>query len=234
MLDVCINCCMDAELEAEMRRVPLRSISAKHFYQYNTSAKSEQQPVDEIKYLLPRMLELLAQGSELHHSIEVCLQRIGSCGAAAFSQKERVAIDTFALCYFTEYLNQHPWLNDDGFSPDNAFSVLLMFDYGGLALEPLLDRWLAIDCNAATLHYADASYFDFWREGKIGNAFASERLLFCETMQSWLTSSKNRECFAKRILNFDVGALYRAGDIHRGCGLNSKDVIEAVFDLITD
>lgn len=234
MLDVCIQCCMDPKLEAQMRHLPLRALTAKHFYEYNTSAMSNRQTADEIKYLLPRLFELLGQGAELHHSIEVTLQRIGNCDPAAFSERERTAINGFAFCYFAEYLNRHLWLEGDGYSFDNAFSVLLMFDSGGVALEPLLDYWVSYDCPAATLHYADASYFDFWREGKVGNAFATDRLLFCETMQSWLTLPENRECFAKRILNFNVDALYRAGDIHRGCGMNSKDVLEAVFDAVTE
>lgn len=234
MLDVCLQCCMDPELEAQMRRLPLRDLTAKHFYEYNTSAMSDSQTAEEIKYLLPRLIELLAQGAQLHHSIEVALQRLGNCDPKAFSEKERAALDAFALCYFAEYLNQHLWLDGDGYSFDNAFSILLMFNSGGVAVEPLLDYWAANDCAAATLHYADASYFDFWREGKVGNAFADGRLDFCKTLQSWLMEPKNRETFANRILNFNVETLYRAGDIHRGCGMNSKDVLEAVFDAIVE
>src|SRR5258706_349774 len=72
-LDACVTCCMDADLEREMRRLPLRSLTEHHFYQYNDAAKSVVQPADEIKYLAPRMLELLAQGARLHHSTELYL-----------------------------------------------------------------------------------------------------------------------------------------------------------------
>src|SRR5256885_7718593 len=39
-LDACVTCCMDADLEREMRRLPLRSLTEHHFYQYNDAAKS--------------------------------------------------------------------------------------------------------------------------------------------------------------------------------------------------
>ncbi len=68
-LDVCLNCCMSPAVEREMRRLPLSELRGQHFYSYNTSAKSEIQPVEEILYLLPRMLELIADGEEVHHSI---------------------------------------------------------------------------------------------------------------------------------------------------------------------
>lgn len=64
-LNVCTFCCMDEELEREMRAVPLRKLKRQHFYEYGTGAKSvDGQSADEVKYLLPRLLELLAAGEE--------------------------------------------------------------------------------------------------------------------------------------------------------------------------
>jgi hypothetical protein len=57
---------MDAALEREMHMLPLRALSERHFYEYNNSVKSDVQPEDEILYFLPRMLELLTQGAQLH------------------------------------------------------------------------------------------------------------------------------------------------------------------------
>ena len=50
-LDVCLNCCMDAGLERDMREKPLRQLTSRHFYEYNTSAKSMEQPAAEILFL---------------------------------------------------------------------------------------------------------------------------------------------------------------------------------------
>ncbi len=234
ILDVCTRCCVTPEVEACMRRTPLRGLTAQQFFEYNCSAKSAKQPVDEIKYLLPRLMELVAKGAEVHHSTELQLQRLGNSDAAAFSEVERAAIDAFALAYFSDFLARHPWMSLEGASLDGALELLLMFDYGGIALEPLLERWLQNDCVAATLHYADASYWDFGTAMKFKNAFASDRETYCETLKSWLLRPENRRLFANRILRVDVAALKESGNASVGYGMTQKDLLEAVFDSITE
>ena len=124
MLDVCIACCMDADLEKEMRRVPLHKLTEKHFYAYNGTAKSRVQPVDELRYFLPRLLELLAEGAELHHSTELYLERLGNCDWSAFSPDECAAIDAFALAYWSDFLATHPWHHQSGYSyPESVTSI---------------------------------------------------------------------------------------------------------------
>src|SRR5689334_22591272 len=78
-LDVCLNCCVSEKVERELREWPLAEITARHLYDYNTSAKGLVQPVKEVKHLLPRMLELLSEGEQIHHSIELSLDRLGLC-----------------------------------------------------------------------------------------------------------------------------------------------------------
>jgi len=236
LLDVCTFCCMDAALEKEMRCLPLPQLTARHFYEYNTSAKSEVQPGDEIKYFLPRMLELLSQGAELHHSTELYLDRLGRCEADALSVRERAAIDAFAWVFFAEGLQQHHWQTQapGRFMGSNAFDILLMFDLGGIALEPLLAHWLQAQSPGATLHYVNASYWDFWRTREIENAFAEDRPAFCETMKSWLLDARHRAHFARKMLALDVSAIDRQNACARGAGMGPKDIFESVFDLIAD
>ena len=238
LLDVCVGCCMDAALEKEMRCMPLRQLTARHFYEYNTSAKSEVQPGDEIRYLLPRMLELLSQGAELHHSTELYLDRVGRCEPGSFSAQERVAIDAFALVFFAEGLRQHHWQAraPSPFMGSNAFDILLMFDLGGIALEPLLTHWLQAQGTSATLHYVNASYWDFWKAQEIDNAFAADRPAFRETMKSWLLDARHRECFAAKMLALDASMIDQAGGCECGCGagLGPKEIFESVFDLIAE
>ncbi len=140
LLDVCTACCMDAELEREMRRLPLHQLTQKHFYQYNDSAKSQVQPAREIKYLAPRLLELLAEGARLHHSTELYLDRLGRCEPGSFSATEQAALQGFALAYFAQGLEQWPAASDSLFQGDNAFSILLMWAYARVPLEPLLQH----------------------------------------------------------------------------------------------
>ena len=91
-LDACTYCCMDPACETQMRRLPLSALTAQHFYAYNGAAKSTVQPAPEMHYLLPRLLELVVQEAELHHALEITLQRLGACPAEAFSPRQHAAI----------------------------------------------------------------------------------------------------------------------------------------------
>jgi len=232
-LDVCLVCCMDETLEKEMRRLPLRRISARHFYEYNCSAKSEVQPEDELMYLLPRMLELIANGAEVHHSEELYLDRLGNCGAGAFSAEEYAAIEAFALAYFTDCLSRHPWQSGEGSGRDAAFELLLMFAIGGIDLKPLLDYWLNDESTAATLHYVSAGFYEFWKDQRIQNAFAESRPEFQEVMQAWLTDEEHRQTFARRILKLEMNNLDQTPTCYYGSRITPQDMAETVFDLIT-
>lgn len=152
-LDVCINCCMDAELEKEMQRMPLRHITAAHFVEYNGSAKSIRQPIAEIKYLLPRLFELIANGADVHHSTVLFLERLGHCRSDAFSVVERNAIDSFALAFFAACLSRHRWRSSDCLDSSDALDFLLMFDIGGIDLQPLLAYWLKTESVTAAMHH---------------------------------------------------------------------------------
>jgi hypothetical protein len=234
LLDVCTHCCMSPELEKEMRKMPLRQLTIKHFYEYNTSAKSSEQPPEEIKYLLPRMLELLAQGAELHHSTELYLQRMGKCEATEYSIAERTAIDAFALAFFADGLAQYPSLSTNLFMGSNAFDILLMFDLGGVKIQPLLKYWLDTESVASTLHYAEASYWGFWNEYRIKNAFTDDDSKFSEVMKNWLMNKQNRDCFAGKILAINIGNMESANDCECSSSFKLKDIVESVFDLIAE
>lgn len=61
-LNACVcGCCMDDKLELQMRTLPLRELTTEHFYQYNNAAKDEIEKPNELKYFLPRMVEIFVQ-----------------------------------------------------------------------------------------------------------------------------------------------------------------------------
>ncbi len=232
MLDVCLGCCMPEPLEKEMRTLPLAQLTVKHFYGYNDSAKSLVQPAREIKYFVPRMLELLAQGAELHHSTELYLQRMGNCDPSEYCATERLAIDQFALAYFADGLSQFPTGKNHRFAGASAFDVLLMFNLGGVTLEPLLEYWLQTQDPASTLHYAESSYWDFWTTQKVQNAFAPDGGVFCEMVQSWMLNAQHRERFAQKLLAADVDEF----DAAETCSCCSRPglayMVGSVFDWV--
>ena len=107
-LDVCLNCCVSEQTEKRLRQWPLDQLTDRYFYEYNTSAKSDIQPVAEIGHLLPRMLELLAEGTEIHHSIELSLDRLGRCPKGSWNEGEQEVLDRFASAYFDCVLRDGP------------------------------------------------------------------------------------------------------------------------------
>jgi hypothetical protein len=234
LLDVCTGCCMDEKLEKEMRKLPLASLYRNHFYQYNDTAKSEVQPADEIKYFIPRLFELLSQNEELHHSVELYLDRVGRCPAGSFTDAERVALDNFALAFFADGLKETPGCASTRFMRENAFTILLMFDIGGIDIDPLLDNWIADDGIASTLQYAEASYWDFWTRAQIGNAFASDRSGYQNKLKAWLLNSNHRKTFAQRILDCTGRLSAEALENRVTCHMTQEDVLNEVFQYVAE
>jgi len=199
-LDVCLECCVSVDFEQQLRQWPLAQITAKHLYEYNTSAKSEVQSAHEVGHLLPRMLELLAKGEEIHHSIELSLDRLGRCPEGSWNDEEREVLNRFALAYFDCILRggtlgdgHRQWLED-------PLSVLLMLNIGGLAVEPLLARWLDCKDPIATVQFVTSTYSDFWEHREYANAFASDRPAFRAQIRDWLLNPDNRQRFVANLL----------------------------------
>ena len=236
LLDVCTACCMDAELEREMRHLPLRQLTQRHFYEYNDSAKSQVQPADEIKYLAPRRLDMLAEGARLHHSTELYLDRLGRCELGSFSAAEQSALQGYALAYFAQGLEQWPAASDSLFQGDNSFTILLMWAYARVPLEPLLEHWLDSDSDASTLHFVDACYWDYvWNTNQMGNAFATDRVEYRCTMEAWLNSPATKTRWTEKLLRLaDAGptsSWLPAGALDHQC-YPLPERISAVFDAM--
>jgi hypothetical protein len=53
-------------------------------------------------------LELLANGEEIHHSIELSLGRFGRCKHHTWSSEEQPSANRFALAYFDAVLRAEP------------------------------------------------------------------------------------------------------------------------------
>jgi hypothetical protein len=77
-LNVCTHCCMTLAMESEICATPRKLLTAKHLYEYNSAAVGANPlgVANEAVYFAPRMLELIANGAEIHHSAEIALQRL--------------------------------------------------------------------------------------------------------------------------------------------------------------
>lgn len=224
-LDAC-TCCMDPELQDQMRKLPLRKLTRQHFYEYNCAAKGLVQPVSEILYFLPRLLELIALGEEVHHSTELYLDRIGRCPPDAFSEAERALLNRFALTCFADLL-----ASLDQPQPDDPLSVLLMFHIGGLQIEPLLDYWLNCQDPQSTVHYVEASYWQFWEGREVSTPFAQDRPDFRQSIRQWMLAPAHRAVFADKLMQPEFLQLV---DDRRDSGRMTFGVlVDAVFDQLS-
>lgn len=227
-LNVCTGCCMSEELEHEMRTRPLRELTARHFYEYCTGAMGHlEQPVDEVRYLLPRWLELIAAGETIHHSIELYLDRVGHCGPGSFTADETRVLDAFMLAHFNHALTEG-CLGDDGSDP---LSLLIMADAGGLQVQPLLQHWLSDPGPVSTAQFVRSTYWDFWPEQALGNAFASERAALQATFKAWILAPTTKAAFAAKLL--DPGFLAFAAQVDLGGRVPFSLMVEAVFDHLS-
>jgi hypothetical protein len=129
LMQVCLcNVCMTAEQQQELSTTPLRQIPVGLIREYSNSAHEIPKNTDELKYILPRYLELIAEGICPHpFAWELCLSRFGDArkmdtktrdlhrdlqsnrrtraGANVpsrpiFSQEEACFLDRFLLAFF--------------------------------------------------------------------------------------------------------------------------------------
>lgn len=222
-LDAC-PCCMSPTLEQQMREWPLRQLTSDHFYQYNSAAASTEQPANELKYLMPRLLELMAEGAYLHHSTELYLVRLGRCLPNGFTRAERAVLDQFALAYFSTGLDRSECWGD------NALSDLLTMHIGGLNIAPLLAHWLDREDPQSTLHYVKATYWDFWQKRKVSNAFADDRPDYREQVAQWLLAPEHRQRFADKLLKPDF--LRLAEQQPKTACIPFQYIVDMVFDAL--
>jgi hypothetical protein len=230
-LGVCLACCMTPEIERELREWKPSALTAHHLYEYNTSAKPPSQSVPELGHFLPRMFELMVAGRDIHHSTELFLVRLGNCPADSWRADERAAIERFSIALFDVVLRgatlpdtAHPWTED-------PLATLLMFDIGGVAIEPLLVAWLRCEHPASTIQYVESTYWHFWEDETYSNPFATDRPSFQRRLRDWLLDPECRRVFAAKLLHPDF---QEAARMHVADGrVPFPLVIEAVFDHLT-
>lgn len=226
-LNVCTNCCMPEGLEREMRTLPLRALSAQHFYEYCAGAMGDLvQPADEIRYLLPRWLELIAAGERTNLSVELNLDRVGRCGPAAFDARETAVFDQFMLAYFDHELDD----NNPAVEASDPLAVIIMADLAGLSVAPLLQHWTTHPGTASTALFVRSTYWDFWPDGELANAFAEDRAGLRVAFKAWMAAPETRAAFKAKLLQPDF--LSRVDSFPCGHRVPFKVMVEAVFDLL--
>lgn len=224
-LNVCTSCCMPVVLEQEMRAMPLRKLTVRHFYEYSIGAMGDLvQPAEEIRYLLPRWLELVAAGEETHHSTELTLDRIGRCPEGSFTGEETSVLDEFMLAYFDHQLDDR----NPAVEASDPLAVIIMADTAGLSVAPLLQLWTKHPGTASTALFVRSTYWDFWPDTELANPFAEDRVGLRATLKTWMLASETREAFKAKLVQPDF--LSRVDGFPCGHRVPFNIMVEAVFD----
>lgn len=127
----CTACCMTPENDALFFRTPRRALPVTFFDDWYSAAFSAPAAPELRRYLLPRVLELMAQGVSLGLGTELMLYRFDTGVPDLWSPAEQEVIARFVRLFLDlQAVPDSPWgcLDD----------VLCMFALAGHDMEPLL------------------------------------------------------------------------------------------------
>lgn len=159
-LGVCTACCMDPALERAMLRKEPADLTLHEVREWLDAAFGGGMAEQQVAWIMPRILELLAEGHEVATAgNEVALRRLRDAGFPGSGSRERLACVT-AACHVI--LDRHidarkPYLDD----------VLCMIANGGLPIAPYIARLDALPGDRlADLLHADWTHVNgltIWR-----------------------------------------------------------------------
>ncbi len=184
-------CCISSDMVKYLLHEPLRSISAIGIWEYINAVSFSSDDSIEMPYLLPRILELIAEDAEIASGIETQLDKLKQIDPNVLDTKAHQILNDFALQYWTDCLNKIIQTELDGAGFDR---ILIMFAGGGLSVTPLLsylvtitDFWVVSDC----------AYFIFGdrESGKLRSAFASDYPELDLEINEWIKN--NTEVLSK-------------------------------------
>lgn len=188
------NCCLSHEDAVLLKTTPVKEINRRLIYEYLDASEDHDQHALalQIKYLLPRILDLLVKDEHIHHSAECILDKCRFNLSAVWKDQEIEFMNRFALCFFRLKI----LVFDD---TDQVDSYLIMFHKGGLNIQPLLDEWLKhLHISNALLNLLYILYYHF-DQGVYRQSFADEKLI--QLMQNWANKLRNNEIFVTAIID---------------------------------
>jgi hypothetical protein len=209
-LDVC-PCCVSEEEQAVLIKTPLENIPLEALSIYNNSATSEVININEFKYFLPRMLELIAELKFPSHSVEITLSRIGYTSLENWLEAEVVFLRKFMESFFVECLIMYPFIDFE-----NLCSVIIMFSKTNFDVTWTAKVWETVNDLESVMHFIETidTEIKISRFGKlkIDNGFADNRMNF---LTEWLQDKKTIILFKEKIEMFLVKENYRGEYVER-------------------
>ncbi len=222
-LEICTNCCVTKEEEKILVRTPLRKITKEimNFY-YNSAQTYSQRELYEMKYFLPRVLELLANFEVPTHSIEISLTRLMLDKKEWWLQKEKELLHEFAIAYFQKCLEQYPL--PERISIDK---IIIMFGIAHFEIEKILECWKNAEEVTAFLHLKDflwnkIEYDDFQKPIKLKNSFSEPYLDVI--IVNWLRNKNVKKTFLQSIEKIIF---------HNPCSKEDMDELNLLYETLT-
>lgn len=200
LLDVCTVCCIDREEENRLVTLSVAGISHEDLNTYATAAFAALPSVpEEFKHFLPRYLELLKDFAIPGAITETTLVRLKQYRQLAeWPEQEVRLLHDFAEALFAKALLSYP-IQSDGLLLW-IDELLILFEKGGIEINPLLEQWSAHTGHTSLLHLQDLllNSLNPQKGYCLNNTFASDE--FSRVMQEWLIS--HRQIFADRIEHY--------------------------------
>ena len=195
----CGNCITREEIKA-LVSTPLRELSGDLIYTYISAMfESEDKAITELRYFLPRMLELLSVGQTLYIDEGFSLSKCHFERAHIWKEEEIAFMERFAKAFFDEVL--------EGESPhlySSAEDWLVCFGLSGLSITPLLDSWLKQADRVKALYDFQELLSDSLRPIGIvfkHSYFKDKRPELNEQITTWLTASQTQQTFLQATEN---------------------------------
>lgn len=182
------TCCLQPDDAELLKGLPLKQVDHRLIYEFLDAAETNNTPllVQQIKYLLPRILDLLVQNERLRMAPEFVLNKCKCNIQELWLDTEIEFLNRFALAYFTEQA-----------ITDRADFVLeealFMFYFAGLRMEPLLDHWLKMCSKQRPLNDLAEFLLCNMKEGVFVDVYEDEVLT--EILNVWLSQSELKAIF---------------------------------------
>ena len=129
-------CCLKENEVISFKTLPINMLSRDLIFNYLDAEEEDNRItlIIQMKYLMPRILELITQNEHIAHSPEISLDKCHCDFEHAWTSLEIDFIQQFALCFFKEKLTYF-------IEGSHADTHIIMFYRAGLNILPLLNYW---------------------------------------------------------------------------------------------
>lgn len=189
-IGVCPHCIHQEELD-RLLAVPLRDLSAEELNPLASNAVKTHGEVDDLRYFLPRILELCVDGFDQFTDLEIIVNPLRFAEWHDWAEHEVSAVRAFLFSWWGWFLSSHP-------RTINALELLCAIAQVEDDLEPYLTYWHTErgSSKVALMHFVAAYHQECVERGHqdyfwFGSWWAERREQAKQAMR-WLLSDDSR------------------------------------------